>query len=127
FDDVPARLARAHLAICRAGASSVSELATIGRPAVLIPYPHATDRHQAANARAFAEAGGGWVIPQSGFSSRTLALYLGRLLTDGAALSAAAKRACSLGRRDATQCLARLALGLAPGAVCSSDLRGCAA
>jgi len=127
FDDVPARVARAHLAICRAGASTVAELAAVGRPAVLIPYPHATDGHQTANARAFAEAGGGWVIPQSGLSSSTLALYLGRLLTDGAALSVAAQHAYALGRRDAAQRLARLALGLAPGAVHCSDLRGCAA
>lgn len=127
FDDVPARLARAHLVICRAGASSVAELAAVGRPAVLIPYPHATDGHQTANARAFAEAGGGWVIPQSSLSSSTLAFYLGRLLTDGAALSAAAQRAGALGRRDATQCLARLALGLVPGAIHSSDWRGCTA
>jgi UDP-N-acetylglucosamine--N-acetylmuramyl-(pentapeptide) pyrophosphoryl-undecaprenol N-acetylglucosamine transferase len=127
FDDVPARLAQAHLAICRAGASTVAELAAVGRPAVLIPYPHATDGHQTANARAFAEAGGGWVIPQSGLSSGTLALYLGRLLADGAALSAAAHGASAFGRRDATQCLARLALGLAPGAAHPSDLPGCAA
>lgn len=126
FDDVPARLARAHLAICRAGASTVAELAAVGRPAMLIPYPHATDGHQTANAQAFAEAGGGWVIPQSGLSSSTLALYLGRLLTDGATLSMAAQHACALGRRDAAQCLARLALGLLPGAVHCSDLRGCA-
>jgi UDP-N-acetylglucosamine--N-acetylmuramyl-(pentapeptide) pyrophosphoryl-undecaprenol N-acetylglucosamine transferase len=127
FDDMPARLARAHLVICRAGASSVAELAAVGRPAVLIPYPHATDGHQTANARAFAEAGGGWVIPQSSLSSSTLAFYLGRLLTDGAALSAAAQRAGALRRRDATKCLARLALGLVPGAIHSSDWRGCTA
>jgi UDP-N-acetylglucosamine--N-acetylmuramyl-(pentapeptide) pyrophosphoryl-undecaprenol N-acetylglucosamine transferase len=127
FDDMPARLARAHLVICRAGASSVAELAAVGRPAVLIPYPHATDGHQTANARAFAEAGGGWVIPQSSLSSSTLAFYLGRLLTDGAALSAAAQCAGALGRRDATQCLARLALGLVSGAIHSSDWRGCTA
>jgi UDP-N-acetylglucosamine--N-acetylmuramyl-(pentapeptide) pyrophosphoryl-undecaprenol N-acetylglucosamine transferase len=127
FDDVPARLARAHLAICRAGASSVAELAMVGRPAVLIPYPHATDGHQTANARAFAEAGGGWIIPQSSLSSITLALYLDRLLVDKAALSAAAQRAGALGRRDATQCLAQLALGLVPGAGHSSEFQGCAA
>jgi UDP-N-acetylglucosamine--N-acetylmuramyl-(pentapeptide) pyrophosphoryl-undecaprenol N-acetylglucosamine transferase len=92
----------------------------------LIPYPHATDGHQTANARAFAEAGGGWVIPQSDLCSSTLAPYLRRLLTEGAALSAAAQRASAFGRRDATRCLARLALGLVPGAV-HSDLRGCAA
>ena len=112
FDDVPVRLARAHLTICRAGASSMAELATIGRPAILIPYPHATDDHQTANARAFAESGGGWVIPQSSFSPSTLAPYLDRLLADGGALSAAAQRAVAFGRRDATRRLARLALDL---------------
>ncbi len=127
FDDVPARLARAHLAVCRAGASSVAELATVGRPAVLIPYPHATDGHQIANARAFAEAGGGWVIPQSSLSPSSFALYLDRLLADGAALSAAAERAGAFRRRDATRCLARLALDLVPGAGHSSEFQGCAA
>ena len=127
FDDVPARLARAHLAICRAGASSIAELTAIGRPAVLIPYPHATDDHQAANARALAEAGGGWIIPQSGLSPSTLALYIGRLLADGAALSTAAQNAGAFGRRDATELLARLALDLAPGVEDSSAFRGRAA
>ena len=127
FDDVPARLARAHLAICRAGASSMAELATIGRPAVLIPYPHATDDHQTANARAFAEAGGGWVIPQSGFSASTFGRFLDRLLADGAALSAAAQHARAFGRRDATQRLAQLALDLVPGSGHSSEFQGRAA
>ena len=124
FDDVPARLARTHLAICRAGASSVAELATTGRPAVLIPYPYATDDHQTANARAFAEAGGGWVIPQSGLSPSTLALCLDRLLADGGALSMAAQRASAFGRRDAAQRLARLALDLVPGVGHSREFRG---
>ena len=127
FEDVPARLARAHLAICRAGASSLAELTTIGRPAVLIPYPYATDDHQTANARAFAKAGGGWVIPQSGLSPTTLAVYLDRLLADGAALSAAAQHAGAFGRRDAAQRLAQLALDLVPGAADSSEFQGRAA
>ena len=127
FDDVPARLTRAHLVICRAGASSIAELATIGRPAVLIPYPYAADDHQTANARAFAETGSGWVIPQSGLSPSTLVPYLDRLLADGAALSAAAHHAGAFGRRDATQRLARLALGLVPGAGHSSEFHGRAA
>jgi len=127
FDDVPARLARTHLAICRAGASSVAELATTGRPAVLIPYPYATDDHQTANAQAFAEAGGGWVIPQSGLSPSTLALCLDRLLADRGALSMAAQRARAFGRRDAAQRLARLALDLVPGAGHSREFRGRAA
>ena len=50
--DVPERLASAHLVICRSGASTVAELAAAGRPAILVPYPYATDDHQTANARA---------------------------------------------------------------------------
>ena len=92
FLDVPERLARAQLAVCRAGASTLAELAAIGRPALLIPYPYATDDHQSANARAFAEAGGGWVIPQSDLRADNLALRLEHLLGDRAALMAAADR-----------------------------------
>jgi UDP-N-acetylglucosamine--N-acetylmuramyl-(pentapeptide) pyrophosphoryl-undecaprenol N-acetylglucosamine transferase len=127
FDDVPARLARAHLTICRAGASTVAELGAIGRPAVLIPYPHATDDHQTANAQAFAAAGGGWVMPQSSVTPDTIASLLARLLADRAALSAAAQRAGSFGRRDATQRLARLVLDLEPPAGSGAKLPGCAA
>ena len=116
FDDVPARLARAHLVICRAGASTVAELAAIGRPAILVPYPHATDDHQTANARAFAAAGGGWVIAQADLHPHTLAADLERLLADGAALTAMAGGAAAFGRRDAARRLAALALALEPGA-----------
>jgi UDP-N-acetylglucosamine--N-acetylmuramyl-(pentapeptide) pyrophosphoryl-undecaprenol N-acetylglucosamine transferase len=58
FADLPRRLAAAHLVIGRAGASTVAELATIGRPSILVPYPYAADDHQTANARAFEAAGG---------------------------------------------------------------------
>ncbi|NBB82092.1 MAG: undecaprenyldiphospho-muramoylpentapeptide beta-N-acetylglucosaminyltransferase, partial [Alphaproteobacteria bacterium] len=64
FTDMPERLAACHLAITRAGASTVAELAVAGRPAILVPYPHATDDHQTANARALAAAGGAVLMPQ---------------------------------------------------------------
>lgn len=115
FTDVPERLARAHLAICRAGASTVAELAAIGRPALLIPYPHATDDHQAANARAFAETGAGWVISQSELRADTLALHLEDLLGNPTALSDAAQRAGDFGRPDAAARLAQLAVELGFG------------
>jgi UDP-N-acetylglucosamine--N-acetylmuramyl-(pentapeptide) pyrophosphoryl-undecaprenol N-acetylglucosamine transferase len=115
FADVPQRLARAHLAICRAGASTVAELAAIGRPALLIPYPYATDNHQAANARAFAGAGGGRVIQQAGLHGEALSAAIGKLLEDGAALTLMAQRAAAFGRRDAARQLALLALALEPG------------
>jgi UDP-N-acetylglucosamine--N-acetylmuramyl-(pentapeptide) pyrophosphoryl-undecaprenol N-acetylglucosamine transferase len=127
FDDLPTRLARAHLTICRAGASTVAELAALGRPAVLIPYPHATDDHQTANARAFAEAGGGWLVPQSSLSPGMLSHRLEHLLADNSALTAAAYRAGGFGRRDATQRLARLALDLDTGAARRAELSGRAA
>ncbi len=114
FADVPQRLARAHLAICRAGASTVAELSAIGRPALLIPYPYATGDHQTANARAVAAAGGGWVAAQSDLRADTLAARLAGLLGDGAALTLAARCAHAFGRRDAARHLAMLALGLEP-------------
>jgi UDP-N-acetylglucosamine--N-acetylmuramyl-(pentapeptide) pyrophosphoryl-undecaprenol N-acetylglucosamine transferase len=113
FTDVPERLAEAQLVICRAGASTIAELAAIGRPAVLIPYPYATDDHQSANAAAFAATGGGWVMPQAGLTAPALAEQVAALLGDPAQLRAAAERARQFGRRDAAERLAELALDLA--------------
>jgi UDP-N-acetylglucosamine--N-acetylmuramyl-(pentapeptide) pyrophosphoryl-undecaprenol N-acetylglucosamine transferase len=118
FGDVPQRLARAHLAICRAGASTVAELSAVGRPALLIPYPYATDDHQTANAHAFAAAGGGWAVAQADLRPDTLAIRLTRLLADGPALSSAADRARAFGRPEAARDLAQLALALEPGGAC---------
>jgi UDP-N-acetylglucosamine--N-acetylmuramyl-(pentapeptide) pyrophosphoryl-undecaprenol N-acetylglucosamine transferase len=123
FADVPARLERAHLAICRAGASTIAELAAIGRPAILVPYPHATDDHQSVNARALAAAGGGWVVPQAELSPDGLATRLQALFEDGTDLAEAARRARGFGRRDAAERLALLALGCDKGAA----FAGCAA
>jgi UDP-N-acetylglucosamine--N-acetylmuramyl-(pentapeptide) pyrophosphoryl-undecaprenol N-acetylglucosamine transferase len=123
FADVPQRLARAHLAVCRAGASTIAELAAIGRPALLIPYPHAADDHQTANARAFTAAGGGWVVAQADLRADTLAVRLATLLGDGPALTLAAQHARAFGRCDAARRLAQLALALEPG----GSLEGCAA
>jgi UDP-N-acetylglucosamine--N-acetylmuramyl-(pentapeptide) pyrophosphoryl-undecaprenol N-acetylglucosamine transferase len=93
FHDVPQRLAAAHLVIARAGASTVAELAVVGRPSILVPLPHAIDDHQAANARALADAGGAWLLPQAELSAQALASLLTRLLGDPAALAAAARAA----------------------------------
>ena len=113
FDDVPERLARAQLAICRAGASTVAELAAVGRPALLVPYPHAAADHQTANARAFAAAGAGWAIAQSTLTEERLAGLLAERLADAAGLAEAAARARSFARPDAAERLAALALALA--------------
>jgi hypothetical protein len=88
FDDVPDRLAAAQLVIGRAGASTVAELAAAGRPAIMVPYPSATDDHQTGNAQALVEAGGGWLMPQAGLDADSLAERLASLLTNPAALAA---------------------------------------
>jgi UDP-N-acetylglucosamine--N-acetylmuramyl-(pentapeptide) pyrophosphoryl-undecaprenol N-acetylglucosamine transferase len=108
FPDVAARLVAAHLVIARAGASTVAELAVAGRPAILVPLPGAIDDHQSANARALAEAGGGWVVPQPQFTPAFLADRLNELLADPVGLTAAAVGARSQARADAAARLADL-------------------
>jgi UDP-N-acetylglucosamine--N-acetylmuramyl-(pentapeptide) pyrophosphoryl-undecaprenol N-acetylglucosamine transferase len=115
FTDVPERLARAQLVICRAGASTVAELAAAGRPAFLVPYPHATDDHQAANAGAFAAAGAGWLVPQSVLSAPMLTSLLAERLADGAGLAVAAAQARRFAVDDAAERLAATVLALVPG------------
>lgn len=90
FDDMPQRLAAAHLVVCRSGASTVTELAAAGRPGLFIPYPFAADDHQTGNARAMAEAGGGWLMPQRELSAELLAEKLQSLLEEPALLEDAA-------------------------------------
>src|SRR5215212_741975 len=73
FADLPARIAAAHLIISRSGASTVAELAAIGRPAILVPLPHALDQDQLANANALERAGGAIRLHQSEFTPERLA------------------------------------------------------
>ncbi|MBX6320550.1 MAG: undecaprenyldiphospho-muramoylpentapeptide beta-N-acetylglucosaminyltransferase [Rhodospirillaceae bacterium] len=114
FDDMPARLAAAHLVIARAGASTVAELGAAGRPAILVPYPFATDDHQTANARALVEADGAWLMPERTLTPETLAARLRGLLLDPPALAHAAAAARGAGRRDAAACLARAVMEFLP-------------
>jgi UDP-N-acetylglucosamine--N-acetylmuramyl-(pentapeptide) pyrophosphoryl-undecaprenol N-acetylglucosamine transferase len=114
FADVAERLAAAHLVIARAGASTVAELACAGRPALLVPLPGAIDDHQAANARALAEAGGAQVMPQPAFTADALAAALGQFLDAPATLAAMATAAARLGVADAAERLAGAVLALAP-------------
>lgn len=115
FDDVPARLAACHLAITRAGASTVSELNVIGRPAILVPYRHAADDHQTANAMSAVTAGAAKMLAADGFTPAALADTVTALLADGAGLEAMAAAARGLGRADAAARLADLVESLANG------------
>lgn len=113
FDDIPERLAAAHLLIARAGASTVAETLVVGRPAILVPYPHAIDDHQAFNAHAVAEAGGGWLMPQETFTAPALAARLESLFALPATLERAAAAARAAGRPDAATRLADMVMDLA--------------
>ncbi|SMF71016.1 UDP-N-acetylglucosamine-N-acetylmuramylpentapeptide N-acetylglucosamine transferase [Tistlia consotensis] len=108
FDDMPERLAAAHLLVCRAGASTVSELAAAGRPAILVPYPYAADDHQTGNAHAFARAGGGWVMPQHDLTPERLAERVAALLSDPGTLARASTAARAFAEPDAAERLADL-------------------
>ena len=112
FNDVPDRIADSHLVICRSGASSIAELTTIGRPAILVPYRHAVDDHQSRNAHAVDEAGGGWLIPEKAFTGVVLAERLAALFAIPRILENAATAAKSAGVPDAAARLADMVVGL---------------
>ena len=101
FSDVPERMARCHVIVSRAGASSLAEITVIGRPAILIPFAAATGDHQSANARALAESDAAVVLPESVLDISSLTRDLNAILTDAARASAMASAALSMGRPDA--------------------------
>lgn len=115
FTDMAVRMAAAHLVISRSGASTVSEIGVIGRPAILVPYPYALDHDQAANAATLAAAGGAEVHVQSSLSTERLADLIGGLMRDPPRLAAMAAAARSAGRPDATRLLADLTEAIASG------------
>ncbi len=115
FSDMAQRIAAAHLVISRAGASTVSEIGVIGRPALLVPYPYALDHDQATNAAALAAAGGAEVHPQAELSTETIAGLIQRFMDDPDRLSSMAAAAKSAGKPDATRLLADLAEAIASG------------
>ncbi len=108
FEDMASRLADAHLFIGRAGASTIAELTAVGRPAILIPLPIATDDHQTANAREVAKAGGARMIPQSHFTGKELAKQIQALAQRPETLATAAHAAWNCGRPKAVKDLADL-------------------
>jgi UDP-N-acetylglucosamine--N-acetylmuramyl-(pentapeptide) pyrophosphoryl-undecaprenol N-acetylglucosamine transferase len=112
FPDLPARIAQAHLVIARSGASTISELAVIGRPAILVPLPHALDQDQAANAKQFAATGAATIVTQSVFSPQCLATSLIQAQGNMGALAARAAAAKRAGVPDAAERLANLVQGL---------------
>ena len=108
FDDLPARLAAAHLVICRAGASTVAELAVAGRPAILVPYAAAIADEQTANGNALVDQGAAWMLQEADFTPDALSGLVATLLESPEQLAEAAAAARALGRPEAARALADL-------------------
>ena len=110
FSDIEAHLAKAHYIIARAGASSVSEIALMGKPSLLIPLAIAMDDHQTINARSLESHGAADILPESEFTPESVANILQDRLNDSNWLSSAAASARSLGRPNAARDLAQLVI-----------------
>ncbi len=108
FADLPARIASSHIVVARSGASTVAELAAIGRPAILVPLPHALDQDQSANAGVLERAGGAMRLRQDDFTPDRLAAEITALASAPQKLVAMAAAARSQGATDAAERLADL-------------------
>jgi UDP-N-acetylglucosamine--N-acetylmuramyl-(pentapeptide) pyrophosphoryl-undecaprenol N-acetylglucosamine transferase len=108
FEDMAERLADAHLFVGRAGASTIAELTAVGRPAILVPLPIATDDHQAANAREMSAAGGARAIRQDRFTAAELAKQIQAIAQNPETLANAAHAAWNCGHPNAASDLADL-------------------
>ncbi|MFN3937295.1 MAG: UDP-N-acetylglucosamine--N-acetylmuramyl-(pentapeptide) pyrophosphoryl-undecaprenol N-acetylglucosamine transferase [Gemmobacter sp.] len=113
FDDVPRRLSEAQLVIARAGASTVAEIAAVGRPSILIPYAAAAGDHQTANARVLTEAEAAIRVPEAALAPDALAGHIVAVLTNPDAAHRMAANALSASRPDATERLVSLVEQLA--------------
>jgi UDP-N-acetylglucosamine--N-acetylmuramyl-(pentapeptide) pyrophosphoryl-undecaprenol N-acetylglucosamine transferase len=114
IEDMAERYARADLVICRSGALTVAELAAVGVASVLVPFPHAVDDHQSANARFLSEQGAAVLIPQKELDPARLAALLDSL--DRNALTGMACQARKLARPEAARAVADICVELAEGA-----------
>ncbi len=111
--DMPTALRWADLAVCRAGAMTLAELAAAGRPAILVPFPHATDDHQLHNARALAAAGAALVLEDRDCTPARLTATIGELTADRSRVATMAAAARKMARPDAAQEIAADLLVLA--------------
>lgn len=115
FSDMAARIADAHLIVCRSGASTVSELSVIGRPAILVPYPHALDHDQAANAAALAAGGGAQVIAQRDLDTDSLSALVANAMNEPDRLTEMAANARETGKPASASLLADMVEAIASG------------
>lgn len=111
--DMPLVMAAADLVVCRSGASTLSELAVLGRPAILVPSPNVTNNHQEKNARVLEKAGAAVVIPESDITEDKLLGSVSLLLSRPDTLEAMAEQMKKIGVGDATEKIADIVLDLA--------------
>jgi UDP-N-acetylglucosamine--N-acetylmuramyl-(pentapeptide) pyrophosphoryl-undecaprenol N-acetylglucosamine transferase len=116
FNDMPARMAKSHLVIGRSGAGTVSELMVIGRPAILVPLPHALDDNQTPNADVLVDAGAGWRVAQKDLTPELLSQMLTSAFSAPADLAKRAAAAHALAKPDAASRLADVVEKLARAA-----------
>lgn len=102
FADIPRRLSEAQLVISRSGASSVADIAVIGRPAIFVPFAAATGDHQTANAAGLVAAGAAILMPEKALDEAALAVQITAVLTRPDAAATMARLALAQGRPDAT-------------------------
>ncbi len=110
--NLPELLSQSDLVLTRAGGTTLSEIAVLGLPAVLIPYPHHRDRHQFVNARAYAEAGAGCVIEEGDLNAESLGDIVRNILFVRGRLDRMARCARGLARPDAADSVVDLAVEL---------------
>jgi len=114
IDDMAAAYAAADVVVCRAGATSIAELTVQGKPALLVPYPHATADHQRHNAEALVHVGGARMILDEDLSGERLAQEVRPLFEDPDVLHRMIASSRSFGRADAADAVARLLRNLLP-------------
>ncbi len=112
IEDMAKAYAWADLAICRAGALTVSEISVMGLPAIFIPYPYAVDDHQTMNARYLTDAGGGVLLPQTELNKHRLIELITYFYEKPDALSAMSEIAKQKARSDATETIGNICLGV---------------
>jgi UDP-N-acetylglucosamine--N-acetylmuramyl-(pentapeptide) pyrophosphoryl-undecaprenol N-acetylglucosamine transferase len=113
IDDMPRMYARARIAVCRAGATSIAELVATGTPSILVPLSTSAGGHQLENARELETAGASAVVIDDDDCARSLQNVLVRLLGDDAALRLMSDRAAAMGRPGATERVLDLVISLA--------------
>jgi UDP-N-acetylglucosamine--N-acetylmuramyl-(pentapeptide) pyrophosphoryl-undecaprenol N-acetylglucosamine transferase len=120
IEDMSSAYAWADLVVCRAGALTIAELCAAGIGAILVPYPHAVDDHQSANAHFMVGAGAGILVQQAGLTSKRLATLLARFTTERNSLTEMAIAARRLAKPEATEKVANLCLEVAKSKAHSS-------